>query len=158
MSAGDIRTRTEAPEDESFVRRLIEDTVAGQLGAEAWPAELRSRILGMQYAARRQAMRSGYPEGESRILLVDGQPAGWLYAAALPGEIRLVEIMVAAQHRGRGIGTAVLGKLIRTARQAGKPLRLSVDVRNAGAIRLYERAGFHRTGGDAVQHFLEHAV
>jgi ribosomal protein S18 acetylase RimI-like enzyme len=131
------------------------DTVEAQLGAAAWPADVRETILKLQYQARRQAVRSRFPNGESRIILVDGREAGWLYIAELADETRLVEIMILSEYRGQGIGTTVLRKLIADAR---KPVRLSVDVSNAGAIRLYERVGFRPIGSDEVQHFMEHAA
>jgi ribosomal protein S18 acetylase RimI-like enzyme len=158
MTAPRITGRSETPQDEPFLRRLIMDTVAAQLGAAAWPADVRETILNLQYQARRQAVRSRFPNGESRIILVDGREAGWLYVAELPEETRLVEIMVLGEYRGQGIGTAVLSQLIATAEEAGKPVRLSVDARNAGAIRLYERAGFRFTGSDEVQRFMERAT
>lgn len=158
MTAPRITDRSEAPQDEPFLRRLIMGTVEAQLGAAAWPADMRETILNLQYQARRQAVRSRFPNGESRIILVDGHEAGWLYVVELPDETRLVEIMVLAEYRGQGIGTAVLRELIATAKAAGKPVRLSVDARNTGAMRLYERVGFRPTGSDEVQRFMEHAA
>lgn len=156
MIASAISSKPETPSDEPFLRRLIAETVTGQLATASWPSALREQIVDMQFKARRQAVRLEFPEGESRILLLDGREAGWLYVAELPGEIRLVEIMVLAAFRRQGIGTAAICELIAAARGAGKPLRLSVDVMNADAIRLYQRAGFRRTNGDEVRHFMEH--
>jgi hypothetical protein len=34
-------------------------------------------------------------------------------------------------------------------------VRLTVNVLNARAIRLYQNLGFRRTGGDGIQHTLE---
>ena len=158
MAARRITVRSEAPQDEPFLRRLIMGTAEEQLGASAWPPDIRETILNLQYQARRQAVRSRFPNGESRIILVDGSQAGWLYVAELPEETRLVEIMLLDEYRGHGIGAGVLRDLVATARAAGKPLRLSVDARNAGAMRLYERVGFRTTGSDEVQHFMEYAA
>ena len=158
MAAPRITGRFETPQDEPFLRRLIMGTVEGQLGAATWPAGLRETILNLQYQARRQAIRSRFPNGESRIILADGCQAGWLYIAELPEEIRLVEIMVLDEYRRQGIATAVLRDLVAGARAARKPVRLSVDAGNAGAMRLYERTGFRPTGSDEVQHFMEHAA
>ena len=158
MIAPRITVRSEAPQDEPFLRRLIMGTVEGQLGAAAWAPDMREIILNLQYHARRQAIRSRFPDGESRMILVDGSEAGWLHVAELREETRLVEIMVLDEYRGQGIGTAVLRDLVARAKAAGKPVRLSVDARNAGAMQLYERIGFRLTGSDEVQHFMEHAA
>ncbi len=56
-------------------------------------------------------------------------------------------LMVAAPHRGRGIGTALLEEAVRWARGAGvRKLELHVFPHNEPAIRLYERFGFVREG------------
>jgi len=50
---------------------------------------------------------------------------------------------IVPEHRGRGIGTALLFKALRGFRQAGLTRAfLEVTAENRGAIRLYERVGF----------------
>jgi ribosomal protein S18 acetylase RimI-like enzyme len=150
-----ISLRTETPEDEPFLRRLIVETIAASLGASSWPEPMRTPLLEIQYSARRQSVRGNSPNGDSQLILVDGESAGWLYRAELPDEIRLVEIMVADAHRGKGVGTAVLSTVLSEAQEKSKPVRLSVDLRNSGAFRLYERLGFRRVAGDELQHVME---
>ena len=56
-------------------------------------------------------------------------------------------LAVLADHRGRGIGTALLAALERAARRRGLAgLSLSVE-RDNPALALYERHGFQRAGG-----------
>ena len=92
---------------------------------------------------------------ESQAIQVDGADAGWAVVNTLPDEVRLVDIMVLPELRGRGIGTAVIREILAVGAAAGKPVRLNVDIMNRGAFQLYERLGFRRTGGDEVQHFME---
>jgi ribosomal protein S18 acetylase RimI-like enzyme len=148
-----IDFRPEEIRDESFLRSLLTAAVIEELGAEAWPEPLRTHLVATQSSLRLQAVRSHFPDGESRIVLIDGEAAGWLYLARLPGELRLVEILLAGARRNRGAGTAVLKNVIEAA--AGKPVRLYVNVMNVRATRFYERLGFRRIEGDEVQHFME---
>ena len=111
----------------------------------------------MQYSARRDSVRTNFPAGESLIILFNGQNAGWQYVAKLPDCIHLVEIMIASEFRGKGVGTALLGQLLDASRQSAKPVRLGVNAANTGAIRLYERMGFRRTGGDQIQLTMEYS-
>jgi RimJ/RimL family protein N-acetyltransferase len=56
-------------------------------------------------------------------------------------------LMVAASHRRRGIGTALLDAAVRWARAAGvRKLELHVFPWNEAAIKLYENFGFVREG------------
>jgi ribosomal protein S18 acetylase RimI-like enzyme len=148
-----ITFRPEEIRDEPFLRSLITATVIEELGADAWPEPMRTHLIGIQCGSRLQGVRAHFPDGESRIVLIDDEEAGWLYLATLPGELRLVEIMLLAGQRNRGAGTAVLSKVIEGA--AGKPVRLYVNVMNIRATRFYERLGFRRIAGDEVQHFIE---
>jgi RimJ/RimL family protein N-acetyltransferase len=55
--------------------------------------------------------------------------------------------MVAASHRRRGIGTALLEQAVEWARGAGvRKLELHVFPHNEAAIALYERFGFRQEG------------
>jgi ribosomal protein S18 acetylase RimI-like enzyme len=149
-----LSLRPEAEADEPFLRRLITGAISQELGAEYWPEAMRSQLLEIQYSARRLSLRDRFPEGESSIVLLDGEEAGWLFVARLEEEVRLVEILILPESRGKGAGNALVRQLIGSA--GNRPVRLSVDARNTRAIRLYERLGFRRTGGDEVHLLMEH--
>ncbi len=148
-----VSLRPENAADEAFLHRLVTEFSAEQLGAAAWPEPFRTRLLDMQYFARRDVIRTDYPNAASSIVTVDGADAGWLVTARLENEVRVIDILLLPEYRGRGAGTAVIRQVIEAA--GGLPVRLSVDANNRCAIRLYERLGFRRTGGDAVQHEME---
>jgi ribosomal protein S18 acetylase RimI-like enzyme len=104
---------------------------------------------------RRDAIRSAYAGGRDEIIMLDGQPAGWLVTAELPEEIRLAEIMVSVEKRGMGVGTAVLRGVLAHGERTGKPVRLTVRLTNPGAERLYQRLGFRRIDADELNATLE---
>jgi GNAT superfamily N-acetyltransferase len=150
-----ITLRPETAGDEPFLRRLILETIAIELGAHSWPEPLRSQVLELQFGTRRHGPRGSLPQGESRIILMDGAPAGWLYSGVLEDCVWVSEIMVLPELRDRGAGAAALRQVLAEAARAGLPVRLTVNVQNSGAIRLYERLGFHRIGGNEVQYQME---
>jgi ribosomal protein S18 acetylase RimI-like enzyme len=150
-----VTMRPESQQDEPFLRRLILDTIAGELGASAWPEPMRSHLLGIEYTARRQPHRMNFPGAASQVIEADGKDSGWTVVITMPHEVRLVEIMVLPQLRGRGIGAAAIRGILAAAAETGKPVRLNVNVTNQAAVRLYERLGFRRSGGDDVQHIME---
>ena len=108
---------------------MILRTIAESLGASFWPEPVRGQLLDMQYSARRDSVRTNFPDGESLVILFNGQNAGWQYVAKLPDCIHLVEIMIATEFRGKGVGSArnqaVVGCIptIRKAGEAGRERR-----------------------------------
>jgi ribosomal protein S18 acetylase RimI-like enzyme len=147
--------RLEKPEDDPFIRRLMIDTLTDQLGVDCWPDEVRERLLEEQYKIRRQGFRASAADLPGTIVLVDNEPVAWYVAAEFDDEIQLVNLMVQRTHRGKGIGTEILRKLIADSDRAGKSLRLSVALNNQRATNLYARLGFHRTGTDGVHQSME---
>ncbi|MEO7073166.1 MAG: N-acetyltransferase [Rhodanobacter sp.] len=60
---------------------------------------------------------------------------------------RVYSLATQPQARGKGVGTALLRAAEHAARRrACHALRLEVNVRNAKAMRLYERLGYRRIG------------
>jgi ribosomal protein S18 acetylase RimI-like enzyme len=53
-------------------------------------------------------------------------------------------LAVAPEHRGRGIGTALIERVIAGASRLGLAVALDTGVEDESAIRLYERLGFRR--------------
>ena len=104
--------------------------------------------------------------GEERRYLraVRGHPNAAVFVAEVPegvvGRLSLARdphqssnhvadlgLMVAASHRRRGLGRALLGAAVEWARGGGvRKLELHVFPHNAPAIALYERFGFVREG------------
>ena len=150
----DLRKAT--PQDEIFVKSLLAETISHELGASDWPPPLKEQVIGQQVAARYAAVHRGFPSGESWILRSEGESAGWLYFARLGTEVRLVELLVANRLRRNGLGTAAIRYVIESA--GNSPVSLHVQVMNTGAIRLYERLGFTRSGGDEINLLMHRAA
>lgn len=140
-----VELRPEAAPDDPFLRRLITETIALELGAAAWPEPMRTHLIGIQYSGRRRA------SGESFIVEADTEPAGWLLLQPMPHETRLIEIMVDPGRRNSGIGAAAIRKVLESNE---KPVSLTVNLTNTAAIRLYERLGFRIVESNEVQHVM----
>ncbi len=145
--------RVATAQDEPFLASLIAATVAEELGAAAWPEQLRSQLLGMQVQLRRQAAGITEPMG-SEILMWKDAPVGWRLIVVLPNLLKLVEIMVAPGERGKGIGSAAILQVVDRARSMGLPVVLNVNRTNTRAIALYERLGFAVLETNEVQHTM----
>lgn len=150
-----VEKRPTCAGDSDFLWRLYAATRSEELAAWGLPPEQQRHLLEMQYRARCQGYAASFPDAEHSILVEEGVPAGAMIVARSQAELRLVDISVLPEHRGRGIGAGAIGELIREAHARARPLRLSV-LRTNPAQRLYQRLGFVASGGDAVYIEMEY--
>ncbi|HEX2163866.1 MAG TPA: GNAT family N-acetyltransferase, partial [Thermoanaerobaculia bacterium] len=131
--------------DTDLLARLYASTRWEELAAVDWTDEQKTAFLRFQFDAQSDHYRKHYPNASFDVVLVDGEPAGRLYVDEWEREIRLVDVALFPEHRGRGIGTRLLRGLMERAERAGKALSIHVEGFNP-ALRLYERLGFARVG------------
>ena len=67
-----------------------------------------------------------------------------------------MDIALLPRFRGRGIGSSLIGQVVREAESAGKPLRIHVEQFNP-AMQLYDRLGFRPIGRHGVYILMERA-
>ncbi|MEX2211647.1 MAG: GNAT family N-acetyltransferase [Gaiellaceae bacterium] len=92
-----------------------------------------------------------HPDAAVFVADDDGAIVGRLSVARDPHQasrhVADLGLMVAASHRGQGIGTALLEQSVSWARDVGvSKIELHVFPWNEPAIRLYEKFGFEREG------------
>jgi ribosomal-protein-alanine N-acetyltransferase len=81
----------------------------------------------------------------------DGTIVGYCVASQEVGIVHLLSVAVLLEHRRRGIGSALIRKLIVSMSPASKEMVLEVKVGNSEAIKLYEALGFKRLG--VIEHY-----
>lgn len=140
MSAVTLRPIRE--EDLEFLLRLYATTRADEMAmVPDWSDEQKEWFVRMQFQAQHAWYQEHYGDASFDLVLIDGVPAGRLYVHRRAAEIRLVDISVVPELRGRSIGSALLRELMAEAEAAGKPLTIHVEKYNP-AMRLYLRLGF----------------
>jgi ribosomal protein S18 acetylase RimI-like enzyme len=144
-----ISLRPPVPADEPFLLALYASTRAEELAITGWSEAEQDAFCRMQFAAQTRFYNDHYPHDGFSLLLVDGEPAGRLYVARLPGELRVVDIALMPRFRGRGIGSSLFASLFEESRSTGLPVRIHVEVFNR-ARRLYERLGFRQIADRGV--------
>lgn len=85
------------------------------------------------------------PNGAHLVALIDGGVVGYGRLFDLgAGEFHLSQLVVAPDHRGKGIGSALLRALVGKARNdGGAVVKLAARVT---AVSFYKAAGFHQVG------------
>ena len=87
------------------------------------------------------------PHSYPLVALLDGRLAGYVCLMSLFEEAQILNIAVAADHRGRGVALALMEVATALALEKGaETLALEVRSTNRAAIALYERLGFRRCG------------
>jgi ribosomal protein S18 acetylase RimI-like enzyme len=115
-----------------------------------------SAFLEQQFSAQDAYYREHYTDTSYDVILAGEERAGRLYVARWEDEIRIVDIALLPDFRGRGLGTALLERLIAEADAAGKPLSIHVEMNNP-ARPLYERLGFVEAGEFGVYVLMRRA-
>jgi GNAT superfamily N-acetyltransferase len=133
--------RPAVPTDESFLRRLHRSTRDDLVGIPGMATQQLEDLLDLQFRAQRDSYAAQFPHALHEVVLVDGVPAGRLYADRTATVHRLVDIALLPEHRAQGIGTCLIRGLQATAAACGARLRLHVGLTSA-ALPLYRRLGF----------------
>lgn len=145
--------RPAQPEDADFLYELYCSTRAEEMVAWGWDEAQRKLFLDLQFRGQ-QAHYLQYPNLIHQIILDGNRPIGRLLVSNLEGEIRLADISLLTEARGKGIGARLLADLQSEAARTCKPLRLHVEKSNR-ALGLYRRLGFVIIDDLGLHYFME---
>jgi len=149
-----LRFRPIGESDLPFLERLYASTRAEELAAVPWPPEAKQAFLAQQFRAQHAHYQLHYTDTDWLVILSAGEAIGRLYIARWPHEHRVVDIAFLPEHRGQGLGGALMRDLVEEAGAAGKPLTIHVE-KNNPARRLYARLGFRPIGESGVYDLME---
>lgn len=128
-------------EEEPFAGFVYVSTRLEEVAQTGWPAEIQQAFLAQQHQAQHHHYRTHYEGADWLVVERDGEPIGRLYLFEGPDEIRLIDIALLPDHRGGGIGRAMIDDLIAHATDGRK--RVSLHVEHHNPVRaLYLRLGF----------------
>ena len=145
-------------DDLPFLARVYASTREEELATVVdWSEEQKQAFLRQQFEAQHAWYQENYANAAFDVVEVDGQPAGRFYVDRWEREVRIVDISLLPEHRGRGLGGALLAALFAEADAAGKPVSVHVERFNP-ALRLYERLGFRFREDKGVYLLLERPV
>ena len=84
------------------------------------------------------------------------EPIGRLYVDRRTEEIRIIDIALLPEYRGKGVGSKLIRALLDEAEQERMPVRIHVERFNP-ALRLYRRLGFKVVEDEGVYYLMEWA-
>lgn len=148
-----IAFRPVGPGDEALILAAFASTREAELAALPWGEAQRQAFLQMQCAAQLQHYRSHFPAAQHLVILRDGEPAGRLYIDRQPDRIHILDIVLLPEHRGAGVGGAILRDLQAEAALHGQAVSIYVESFNP-SLHLFERLGFARVSEDGLHLLL----
>lgn len=150
MSALPFELRLAGPSDEPFLLELYAATHGQQFTPLPLAPAQRDHLVRMQFDAQRMGYRAQFPQSQDFLITLGGEPAGRLWLDESGEATRVIDIVVAPARQGRGLGRAILERVIVKAAESGKPVRLSVARTNPRAFELYRRLGFEVCAEDEM--------
>jgi ribosomal protein S18 acetylase RimI-like enzyme len=144
--------RPSTPGDRDFLLTLY-GTTRDDLALVPLAEDQREDLVRMQFHAQDVHFRQTNPVADFDIVEVDGRPAGRLYVDRRTDDIRIVDISLLPEHRGGGLGGALVRALQDEARATGRSVSLHV-ARGNRAEALYHRLGFRLAGDLGVYRLL----
>lgn len=139
-----IKLRPSVPEDDPFLAAVYGSTRQQELAMVPWTDEQKDAFIRFQLTAQLTYYRAEFPNAEYLIILHDGEPVGRLYLDLRESEIRIMDITLLPEHRGKGISSAIIHRLKEKAFALGKKLSINLD-KLSQSQPIFERFGFKPT-------------
>ncbi len=113
------------------------------------------KLWGWDSDDQEKRFRASFVPDRQQIICYQNEDVGMLHVEEREDSVFLAGLYVAARHRSKGLGSAVIRDVLVFAERCGKPVRLRV-LRPNPARELYERLGF-RVSEEFETHFTMEA-
>ena len=136
-----LTRRPATDSDRELLYQLYASTRAEEMAIVPWDELEKNVFLRQQFQAQHTYYHQTWPDAAYDVVELHGEPIGRLYVDTRPGELGLMEITLLPEHRGKGLGTALIQQVLAQAEAQGLGVGLFVESHNP-AQRLYARLGF----------------
>lgn len=133
------RLRPARDRDMVFLRRLYRHLRAAEVATVDWPAAQKNAFCDMQFDAQHTDWTARFAKAWFLVVTHRSAPIGRFYVDPGGDEVRVIDIALLPEWRGKGIGAALLNALADWA--APRPVVLQVQF-GSRAQQLYARLGF----------------
>ena len=147
------KLRPISEEDEDFLYRVYAGT-REDIAQLNWDQKQQAKFLKLQFMAQDKQYKAQFCNAEFQIILLDEKPVGRFYVNRTEDEIRIVDIALLPEFRGKGIGSSLLKQVLAEGKQKRLPVRIHVQQSNP-AFHLYERLGFQKIDENGIYFLME---
>ena len=142
-----LTLRPARTDDQEFLYRLFYSVYSEKLQLVPLNAEEKKTLVELMYQSFTRHYDSLAAGSDDRLVLLNNESIGRMILFQMREEIRLADLAILPQYRGRGIGTALISQVQTESMMSKRPVRLQV-ARFDRALKLYQRLGFYKT--DAI--------
>lgn len=153
IASGRVTLRAATVDDREFLVALYA-TTRDDLARLPLTDDQFDALVRMQFHAQDSHYRQTNPNTSFDVVEVDARPAGRLYVDRRNDEIRIIDISLLPEHRGAGLGSALIRSVKDEAAATGRTVSLHVAAGNRAA-ELYARLGFQVVADVGVYRLLE---
>ena len=153
-TAPTITLRPITDEDMEFLYRLYASTRLEELAVTGWNDAQIEEFLRMQFGLQHSQYRQNYPGASFELVLIDVVPAGRLYVDRTEDGIRIIDISLLPEFRGRGIGGRIMRGFVEEADAKGHGMSLHVEMNNP-VLEFYKALGFREKELRGIYYFME---
>jgi ribosomal protein S18 acetylase RimI-like enzyme len=156
VNPADISLRPATAGDEQFLKRVHRAARHWEFAflLQSGEAELYHKIMAQQYDSQHRFYFAAYDQAQYAVIQWTDQAIGRLYVDYRDDEVRVLDIAILPDYRGRGIGRIVMTGLCLEAAMRRKPVRLHVHYLSR-ALRFYQRLGFKQIGLEGPSYVME---
>ena len=146
--------RTIQDNDLPFLKELYASSRAEELAAAGMTEEQQKMFLAMQFEAQHNYYHDKFSEAAFELILGDSEPIGRRYIDVRADELRILDLVLLPEHRGKGIGTRLLAELQHEGSEKQLPVRIILQAAERSRS-LFERLGFQPIEEDGPNTLLE---
>lgn len=154
MPTGTISFRPVAAQDKAFLYRVYASTRLPEMAVTGWSEPQIQAFLQMQFEWQHAQYLQNYPGASFDVILIDNTPAGRFYVDRTKGDLRIIDIALLPEFRGRGIGGRIMHGLIGEADAKGLGVSLHVE-KNNPVREFYKRLGFEEKEFRGIYCYME---
>lgn len=150
----ELTVRPITDDDLSALYQIYASTRVEELAQTDWTDEQKTAFLQQQFDAQHQYYQANYPRAQFQLVEDAGIAIGRLYVDRWDDQIRIIDVALLPEYRGRGAGTWLINQVLNECRRLDLPVTIHVERFNP-ALRLYERLGFQLAEDKGVYLFLK---
>jgi len=149
-----IQLRPVEEKDTAFIEAVYRTTREAELNLTNWSEHQKNAFISMQAAAQHAEYKAKFPNVKFQVIIYNKKSAGRFYTAENENEIRLMEMTILPEFRGKGIAKELLQQSIERSNKIQKKLSCHVEASNP-ILKFYQRLGFVHLKNNGRYFYME---